>query len=351
MSDLSKTVDRKFVDSIHNDEWEILSNSGWQPITHIHKTVEYAIYTLVLENGYFLKCADNHIVFTEENKQIFVKDLTDRDKVLTDTGPVRVVSVEQSDVYENMYDVTVDSAEHSFYSNGILSHNTTCSAAYLLWEAIFKSEQTILVVSNVFSAAIEIMERIRYSYELLPDWIKPGVDAYNKGSISFDNKSRIISRATTKNSGRGLSLSILYCDELSAVEIRKQREFWAAIRPTLSTGGKCIITSTPGNDEDVFAQIWQGATSTYDEYGNEIPNGLGRNEFKATKFTWKDHPDRDESWEKTERAAMADDALFEREHNCISKESRITIKFPSGEIKEVTISELKEILLAAERNL
>lgn len=194
---------------------------------------------------------------------------------------------------------------------------TTCAAAYLLWESIFKSEQTILVVSNVFSAAIEIMERIRYSYELLPDWLKPGVDAYNRGSISFDNKSRIISRATTKNSGRGLSLSILYCDELSAVDLKKQREFWSAIRPTLSTGGKCIITSTPGNDEDVFAQIWQGATSTYDEHGNEIPNGIGRNEFKATKFTYKAHPDRrDPLWEKSERAAMADDAMFEREHNC-----------------------------------
>jgi len=193
---------------------------------------------------------------------------------------------------------------------------TTCSAAYLLWEAIFKSEQTILVVSNVFSAAIEIMERIRYTYELLPDWLKPGVDGYNKGSIAFDNKSRIISRATTKNSGRGLSLSILYADELSAVDIKKQREFWGAIRPTLSTGGKCIITSTPGNDEDIFAQIWRGANNTYDEFGMPTKNGVGQNGFKATKFTWSAHPDRDAAWEKGERASMSDDALFEREHNC-----------------------------------
>ncbi len=193
---------------------------------------------------------------------------------------------------------------------------STCAAAYMLWLSMFKSEQTILVVSNVFSAALEIMDRIRFSYEMLPNWLKPGVAAYNKGSIYFDNKSRIISRATTKNSARGLSLSLLYCDEFSAVDLNKQREFWSAIRPTLSTGGRCIITSTPGNDEDAFAQIWRGANNLFDDHGNEIPKGVGRNGFKSIKKIWSDHPRRDEAWEKAERAAMADDERFAREHMC-----------------------------------
>lgn len=193
---------------------------------------------------------------------------------------------------------------------------STVSVAYLLWEAMFKSEQTILVVSNVFSAAGEIMERVRYSYELLPDWLKPGVSVYNKASITFDNKSRVIARATTKNSGRGLSLSVLYVDELSAVDTKKAKEFWSAIRPTLSTGGKCIITSTPSSDEDLFATIWRASLNTFDDHGIEIPNGIGRNGFKAIKYTWRAHPDRDDQWERDERSAMGDDEKFEREHNC-----------------------------------
>jgi hypothetical protein len=193
---------------------------------------------------------------------------------------------------------------------------STVSVAYLLWEAMFKSEQTILIVSNVFSAAGEIMERIRYSYELLPDWLKPGVSVYNKSSITFDNKSRVIARATTKNSGRGLSLSVLYVDELSAVDSKKAKEFWSAVRPTLSTGGKCVITSTPSSDEDLFAQLWRASLNTFDDHGAEIPGGVGRNGFKAIKFTWSAHPDRDEAWESNERAAMGDDEKFEREHNC-----------------------------------
>lgn len=235
---------------------------------------------------------------------------------------VYIVDPVKGNVLFNLYDYQKELIENfSGHRNNIAlisrqMGKTTCAVAYLLWEAMFKSEQTILVVSNVFSAAGEIMERIRYSYELLPGFLKPGVSTYNKSSITFDNKSRVLARATTKNSGRGLSLSILYCDELSAVDITKQRDFWSAIRPTLSTGGKCIITSTPGNDEDVFANIWQGAESTYDDYGLELPDGVGRNGFKATKFTWEAHPNRNAQWEKEERGAMADDAMFEREHLC-----------------------------------
>ena len=38
MFDLSKTVNRKFVDSVELSDWEIETDSGWQPTTHIHKT-------------------------------------------------------------------------------------------------------------------------------------------------------------------------------------------------------------------------------------------------------------------------------------------------------------------------
>ena len=36
-------------------------------------------------------------------------------------------------------------------------------------------------------------------------------------------------------------------------------KFWTSIYPTIATGGKCIITSTPSSDEDKFAKIWFNA--------------------------------------------------------------------------------------------
>lgn len=104
------------------------------------------------------------------------------------------------------------------------SGKTACAAAYILWYAMFHPDQTILIAAHKFAAAQEIMKRIRYGYELCPDHIRCGVVNYNKGSMDFDNGSRIVSDTTTENTGRGMSISLLYCldGETSFVTIRNK---------------------------------------------------------------------------------------------------------------------------------
>ena len=70
---------------------------------------------------------------------------------------------------------------------------TTCAAGYLLWYAMFHPDQTILISAHKFTGSQEIMQRIRYAYENCPDHIKAGVTTYNKGSLDFENGSRIVS--------------------------------------------------------------------------------------------------------------------------------------------------------------
>jgi len=91
------------------------------------------------------------------------------------------------------------------------SGKTTCAAGYLLWRAMFVPDSTILITANKYVQAIEVMDRVRYAYENISDAIRCGVIEYNKGTISFDNGSRIVSRATSTDAGRGLSISLLYC--------------------------------------------------------------------------------------------------------------------------------------------
>ena len=119
---------------------------------------------------------------------------------------------------------------------------TTCAAGFLLWKAMFTPGTTILGAANKFVQAIEITDCIKYAYENLPDHIRAGVIEYNKSTIKFDNGSRIVSRATTPDAGRGLSISLLYLDEFAFVMPNKAKDFWAAMTPVLSTGGSCIIT-------------------------------------------------------------------------------------------------------------
>ena len=166
---------------------------------------------------------------------------------------------------------------------------TTCAAIYLTWYAMFNSDQTILIAAHKYTGAQEIMQRIRYGYELCPNHVRAGVVNYNKGSMDFDNGSRIIAQTTTETTGRGMSISLVYMDEFAFVEPQtKAQEFWTSLSPTLSTGGKCIITSTPNNDDDVFAGLWRGANSRVDEYGQPTRDGTGINGFKAIGVHWSE---------------------------------------------------------------
>jgi len=190
---------------------------------------------------------------------------------------------------------------------------TTTAAGYLLWYSMFVPDSTILIAAHKYSGAQEIMQRIRYAYELCPDHIRAGVTSYNKGSIEFDNGSRIVSQTTTETTGRGMSITLLYCDEFAFVRPTIAREFWTSISPTLATGGKAIITSTPNSDEDQFWFLWSGANKRVDEFGNETK--LGVNGFAGYIATWERHPDRDDTWAHEEMSRVGEER-FKREHLC-----------------------------------
>ena len=215
------------------------------------------------------------------------------------------------------YQTRLINTYHNYrYSISLMPRQTgksTSAAGYLLWYAMFVPDSTILIAAHKYTGSQEIMQRIRYAYELCPDYIRAGAVSYNKGNIDFDNGSRIVSATTTENTGRGLSISLLYCDEFAFVRPTIGREFWTSISPTLATGGKCIITSTPNSDEDQFATLWKGANKCVDAYGNQTE--LGINGFKSFRSYWKEHPDRDESWADQQRAQLGDER-FRREMDC-----------------------------------
>jgi hypothetical protein len=191
---------------------------------------------------------------------------------------------------------------------------TTCACAYLLWYTMFVPEAQVLIAAHKYEGAQDIMNRYRFGYENLPDFIRAGVYSYNRNTIEYDNGARIQAVTTTENTGRGKSLSLIYCDEFAFVQPpEKAKEFWTALSPTLSTGGKCIITSTPNSDEDQFALIWTEAQKRFDEFGIEQP--LGTNGFNSFFAHWNEHPDRDEAWAQTERAKIGEER-FRREFDC-----------------------------------
>jgi hypothetical protein len=112
-----------------------------------------------------------------------------------------------------------------------------------------------------------------------------------------------------------MSISLLYCDEFAFVQPNIATEFWTSISPTLATGGRAIITSTPNSDEDEFAIIWKESQNQFDEYGDVRTDGLGMNGFHGFRAEWHEHPDRDDEWKKVELGRIGEER-FRREYGC-----------------------------------
>lgn len=213
------------------------------------------------------------------------------------------------------------------------------AGAYLLWYATFVDEQTILILSNKNDNAMEMIHRVRFIYEKLPHWIKAGLtaDGWNKHSVSFDNGSRIISQATSENSGRGLSISLLFLDEFAFVRDTIAEEFWTSVSPTLATGGKCIITSTPNGDTNRFAILWRGANSRASEYQ------AGVNGFFPIEVMWNEPPDRDEDFKEKEIAKIGL-TRWKQEYECLHGDSIVSVMDDYGDVYDMSMVELYELM-------
>lgn len=236
----------------------------------------------------------------------------------------------------------------TYQSNGqviVLSARQTgksqVSAAYLLWYAMFHFEKTVLIASNKNDNAMEMIFRIKFMYEHCPHWLKPGLndDGYNKHALGFDNGSRIISTATSENSGRGLSISLLFLDEFAFVRDLVQSEFWTSMAPTLATGGSCIITSTPNGDSNLFAQLWRGANIPL-----TAESSVGSNGFVPIEVKWDEPPGRDEAFKKKEMAKIGE-LKWLQEYECLKNTSIVEIQDEVGNIFFISIGELHNILL------
>jgi hypothetical protein len=328
MLELSETIERKFLDSIELDnEWEIESDTGWVPITHIHKTIEYTEWIVQTENSQLI-CADTHILFDENMNQIFAKDLIpNKSFVMTKTGAKLVKNIECTDKSSNMYDLTVDSDDHRFYSGEFLSHNTTTSVAYLLWLTLFSDSQNIAILANKGSLARDILSKYQLAYENLPMWLQQGVVTWNKGNVELENGSKIIAASTSSSAVRGGSFNVVFLDEFAFVPANIANEFFTSVYPVISSGTttKIIIVSTP-NGMNLFYKLWMDAIGK-------------KNGYKTFQIHWSMVPGRDEAW-KEETIKNTSEEQFRQEFESCAKETLINI-----DNKEISIGELYDQLL------
>lgn len=237
----------------------------------------------------FLKCAQDPIYFAEKYIQI----------VHVDRGliPIRL--------YDYQKEIIVNITNHRRVTvcTSRQAGKTTTAAAIILHYILFNDHKTVALLANKGDAAREILDRIKLSYESLPDWLQQGVVEWNKGSIELENGCKVIAAATSSSAIRGKSISLLYIDEAAFVE--GWDEFFASVFPTISSGEttKILFTSTP-NGLNHFYKTCMGAKE-------------GSNGYQYIEVPWQRVPGRDIKWREETLAAMDFDLeKFAQEFEC-----------------------------------
>ena len=159
---------------------------------------------------------------------------------------------------------------------------STLSAAYAVWMALFRKDKSILVIATKLAVAQNFIKKVKIALSGIPKWLWiTEITTKNTQAIEFSNGSMIKAVPTSEDAGRSEALSLLIVDE--AAFIRNFDELWKGLYPTLSTGGRAILVSTPNGTGGQYYDIYHGAEQ-------------GDNEFNPIKLPWDVHPERDDSW-------------------------------------------------------
>lgn len=174
---------------------------------------------------------------------------------------------------ENRFNVVVKSRQLGL---------STLTAAYAVWLAMFRKDKSILIIATKLAVAQNFIKKVKIALTGIPKWMWiTEITAKNTQAIEFSNGSQIKAVPTSDDAGRSEALSLLIVDE--AAFIRNFDELWKGLYPTLSTGGRAILVSTPNGAGGQYYDTYHGAVE-------------GDNEFNPIKLPWDVHPERDEEW-------------------------------------------------------
>jgi phage FluMu gp28-like protein len=184
------------------------------------------------------------------------------------------------------------------------SGKTLVVSVLILWTALNNISSHIAVVAPSLRQSKYVLRRIAEFAEKLP---RGRVRQIQKTRIDFTNGSTIEAFPNNPMTIRGPSLNLVYCDEMGF--IRDDEELYDSVLFTISTtGGRFIVSSTPGSKENLFYKICNDTTfSRYHVTWKEAlePNGpLKKDVLEAIRKQLEGDPWR---WQREMMAEFAED--------------------------------------------
>lgn len=323
--------DKKILDTMDGLNIDVLSDSGLVRASSIHITQPYRVYRIDLSNGYYIECADNHILFRGDYKEVFVNNLLIGDCIFTDVGKVEIIGIKRLGRKLSMFDLSIDSDDHRYYTNDILSHNTINSSITILHFITFNNDKNAMIVANVAATTVEIIDKIKNIYSLLPFFLKVGIKNWNQKSIICGNGCRIKSAARSKTPAIGFTIDLLYMDEFAHIPSTIIEPYYTAVFPTVSAieNSKIIITSTPNGMNLFYRLLMDG----------ERPDGdPQKNNYKAMRVYWYQVPGRFTTYLRLNEHKMlslgiSKDSVYSSVKDLYGDKTKVELKFNSDNMR------------------
>ena len=165
---------------------------------------------------------------------------------------------------------------------------STTAAGYITWLLLFHRNKNVVVMATKLATASNLVKKVKLAMKSLPDWMTiTNIVIDNRNSFELDNGSQVKAITTSGDAGRSEALSLLVIDEAALIDGLEQ--LWAGLYPTLSTGGDCIILSTPKGVGNMFHKLYSEAEQSL-------------NDFNPIRLPWDVHPEHNQAWFEIGRA-------------------------------------------------
>lgn len=196
---------------------------------------------------------------------------------------------------------------------------TTC--AYIAWYVMFNANRQVAIIADkAETARDEIMSDVVLFIEGCPSFLRPktGRDTGDNSKYKntqklkiYDNDSKLGAFAA-KGGLRGMTPTLIFWDETAWTE--KGDKFWTAAKPTLGTGGKAIMVSTPSGLDAVFYKHFMGARSKENNGFTAVELWWYNDPRYNKELCWLKNKNKeneirllDENWSKEKRNQMVED--------------------------------------------
>lgn len=158
---------------------------------------------------------------------------------------------------------------------------TTLTAIYGLWRCLFHLDQKWVFISKTDREACAVGRLVQDVIDHMPAQLKATLTHKSDHEKTFGLTGSVM-RFNAAQAVCGVACTHLVFDE--AAFIPSMEQHWAAMYPTIATGGKCFVVSTVNGVGNWFEDTWHRAVD-------------GKNNFVPFDCHYTEHPEfKDPAW-------------------------------------------------------